>query len=74
MRATIVVTGTVAVICGVLVVIYQWVFIRRLRKEHERIEGERDTGKRNAGVIVEQKSEEIQPQTRAETFKPWRYV
>ncbi|KAI6032667.1 hypothetical protein F5J12DRAFT_180532 [Pisolithus orientalis] len=73
-RATIVVTGTVAVICGVLVVIYQWVFIRRLRKEHERIEGERDAGKRNAGVIVEQKSEEVPVQTRAETFRPWRYV
>lgn len=41
-RATIIVTGTVAVICGVLVMIYQCVFIRRLRKDHERTEGERN--------------------------------
>lgn len=41
-RATIIVTGTVAVICGVLVMIYQCVFIRRLRKDHERIERERN--------------------------------
>ncbi|KAI6044566.1 hypothetical protein EDC04DRAFT_318933 [Pisolithus marmoratus] len=66
-RATIIVTGAVAVICGILVVIYQCVFIRRLRKEHNGMENERETRRRNAR---ERKGEVVQVEVGAETLKP----
>ncbi|KIK26230.1 hypothetical protein PISMIDRAFT_22602 [Pisolithus microcarpus 441] len=43
--STIITTGAILVICALLVVIYQFVLIRRLRKEHDRIEQERQAGK-----------------------------
>lgn len=43
--STIIVTGAIMVICALMVLIYQFVLIRGLRKEHERIERERKTGK-----------------------------
>ncbi|KAI6044567.1 hypothetical protein EDC04DRAFT_2640980 [Pisolithus marmoratus] len=43
--STIIATGAIIVICALLVVIYQFVLIRGLRKEHERIERERKAGK-----------------------------
>ncbi|KAI6157297.1 hypothetical protein BKA82DRAFT_994278 [Pisolithus tinctorius] len=43
--STIIVTGAIMVICALMVLIYQFVLIRGLRKEHDRIEGERKAGK-----------------------------
>ncbi|KAI6130978.1 hypothetical protein EV401DRAFT_487171 [Pisolithus croceorrhizus] len=70
-RATIIVTGAVAVICGVLAMIYQFVFIRRLRKDHERIEREMNSGWQNDS---EQKGERAQVQASAEVAQPWAFA
>ncbi|KAI6130980.1 hypothetical protein EV401DRAFT_1921695 [Pisolithus croceorrhizus] len=43
--STIIITGAILVICALLVVIYQFVLIRGLRKEHDKIEQDRRAGK-----------------------------
>lgn len=48
--STIITTGVILVICAFLVVIYQFVLIRRLKKEHDGIEQERQAGKEKKQV------------------------
>lgn len=54
-ESTIIVTGSLTVICGILVLVYQFGLIRNLRLEHEREVGVEKAGKHGEGVLGEQK-------------------
>jgi hypothetical protein len=47
---TLVATGGVTVVCGVLIIIYMFIVLRRVQKEHDMEYGERHVGKRGAGA------------------------
>ncbi|TFK69990.1 hypothetical protein BDN72DRAFT_839599 [Pluteus cervinus] len=50
-KITIVVTSTIAVICGLLVVIYQFWLLRTVKQRHDEEVGEEKTGKHGEGVL-----------------------
>lgn len=54
-KSTIIVTGVLTVICGILVLVYQFGLIRNLRKEHESIVGPEKAGQYGEGVPEEMK-------------------
>lgn len=56
-KSTIIVTGAITVICGILVLVYQFGLIRNLRKEHESIVGPEKAGQYGEGVPEEMKGE-----------------
>jgi hypothetical protein len=55
-KSTVIVTGVIAGICGLLVIIYQFVLLRNLKKEHDREVGVEKAGKHGEGVLGEKKS------------------
>lgn len=56
-KSTIIVTGAITVICGILVLVYQFGLIRNLRKEHESVVGAEKAGHYGEGVPEEVKRE-----------------
>lgn len=56
-KSTIIVTGAITVVCGILVLVYQFGMIRNLRKEHERVVGAEKAGQFGEGVPEEMKRE-----------------
>lgn len=59
-KSTIIVTGSLTVICGILVLVYQFGLIRNLRLEHEREIGVEKAGKHGEGALGEQKRRSIE--------------
>lgn len=56
-ESTIIITGVITIICGILVLVYQFGMIRNLRKEHEAVVGVEKAGKYGEGVLGEAKRE-----------------
>lgn len=50
-KSTIIVTSTLSLICGILVLVYELWLIRNLRLEHDRIVGVELPGKHGEGVL-----------------------
>ncbi|KAL4063449.1 hypothetical protein J3A83DRAFT_4106357 [Scleroderma citrinum] len=55
-KSTIIVTGTLTVVCGLLVLGYHFGLIRNLRLEHERMVGVEKAGKHGEGILGEKKN------------------
>ncbi|KAG6336218.1 hypothetical protein ID866_2869 [Astraeus odoratus] len=55
-KSTIIVTGALTVICGILVGVYQFGMIRNLKKEHAQLVGVEKAGKHGEGILGPRKS------------------
>ncbi|KIJ62240.1 hypothetical protein HYDPIDRAFT_30509 [Hydnomerulius pinastri MD-312] len=55
-KSTIIVTGAVAVICGLLMLIYQFWLLGNIKKEHDRQVGVERAGRHGEGVLGEKKT------------------
>ncbi|KAF9223172.1 hypothetical protein BS17DRAFT_706724 [Gyrodon lividus] len=54
-QSTVIVTGVVAVTCGLLVLIYQFWLLGNIKKEHDQEVGVEEAGKHGEGVLGEKK-------------------
>ncbi|CCM02134.1 uncharacterized protein FIBRA_04211 [Fibroporia radiculosa] len=55
-KSTIIVTGVIAVICGLLVIIYQFWLLRTVKKEHDHQIGKERAGMHGEGIVGEKKT------------------
>ncbi|KAH7890430.1 hypothetical protein F5I97DRAFT_1835366 [Phlebopus sp. FC_14] len=54
-KSTIIVTGAISVICGLLFLVYQFWLLRNIKKEHDREVGVEKAGQHGEGVLGEKK-------------------
>lgn len=54
-KSTIIVTGALSLICGMLVLVYEFWLLRNLKLEHDQVVGVERAGKHGEGVLGEKR-------------------
>lgn len=55
--STIIVTGALSLICGILVLVYEFWLLRNLRLEHDREVGVEMAGRHGEGILREKRDD-----------------
>lgn len=58
-KSTIIVTSAVAGVCGILLLVYQFVLIRGIKKKHDAAVGKQRAGKFGEGVVDLSKRQKV---------------